>query len=272
MVRAIDLIGNNSLLQNHWLRRFLAAVIDGIIMYILYMIVFVVLIFTFFVIPFINLLYPIFTGLLWLLYAIVLEGMTGATIGKKVLNLRVVSFEGPMSISKAFIRNITKIFGLIFFLDWLAGFVTDGDPRQRFTDRYANTTVIRTDIQEVFAGAFQPPSGPMPQPYGQQPGPAYGAPPGQYPPQQQPYPQQQAPYPQQQPYAQQPEPSPAPQQPEAVEPTAELTAAEGEEVLTREELVNLRKDELIKIAKGKNMKVSGTKRDLIDRILGEEVP
>jgi uncharacterized RDD family membrane protein YckC len=267
MVRAIDLIGNNSLLQNHWLRRFLAAIIDGIIMYILYMIVFVVLIFTFFFIPFIDFIFPIFTGLLWLLYAVVLEGMTGATIGKKVLNLRVVSFEGPMSISKAFIRNITKIFGLIFFLDWLAGFVTDGDPRQRYTDRFANTTVIRTDIQEVFAGAFQPPPGPMPQPYGQQPpGPAYGAPPDQYPPEQQPYPQQQEPYPQQQ------QPESAQQQQEAVEPTAELTAAEGEEVLTREELVNKRKDELVKIAKSKNMKVSGTKRDLIDRILGEEVP
>ena len=266
MVRAIDLIGNNSLLQGHWLRRFVAAIIDSIIMYILYMIVFVVLVFSFFLIPFIQFLMYFFLGILWLLYAVVLEGVMGATIGKKVLNLRVVSFEGPMSISKAFIRNISKIIWIIFLLDWVAGFITDGDPRQRYTDRIANTTVIRTDIQEVFAGAYQPPAGPMPQPYGQPPpGPAYGAPPGQYP-------QQRQPYPQQPPSAQQPEHAPSPQQHEAAEPTAELTAAEGEPEYTREELVNMRKDDLIKIAKGKGMKVSGTKRDLIDRILGEEVP
>jgi len=40
---------------------------------------------------------------------------------------------------------------------------------------------------------------------------------------------------------------------------------------TREELVNLRKDELTKIARESDLKISGTKRDIIDRILGEEI-
>jgi hypothetical protein len=49
-----------------------------------------------------------------------------------------------------------------------------------------------------------------------------------------------------------------------------VTEQAGEVKYTRSELVNLRKDELIKIARQRDLKTSGTKRDLIDRILGEE--
>jgi hypothetical protein len=33
----------------------------------------------------------------------------------------------------------------------------------------------------------------------------------------------------------------------------------------------MRKDELMKLARDKGLKTSGTKRDIIDRLLGEEV-
>jgi uncharacterized RDD family membrane protein YckC len=264
MVRAIDLIFNNSLLQNHWFRRFLAALIDGIIMLIIWLVITIIIAIASIFIPFMQLSYPFFAGLLWIAYSTVLEGSSGATIGKQVLNMRVVSFEGPMGYRQAIIRNITKIYWPITLLDWIVGLVTEGDPRQRYSDRIANTTVIRTDIQEVFAGAYQPPTGPVPQPYAQQPGYAQGASPDQDIPQDESYPQQE-PEPQ-------PEPTPAPQQPEAVEPVAETAADQEKPEFTREELVNMRKDELIKIARGKNLKTSGTKRDIIDRLLGEEVP
>jgi hypothetical protein len=45
----------------------------------------------------------------------------------------------------------------------------------------------------------------------------------------------------------------------------------GPKDLTREELVNMRKDELIKQARDKGLKTTGTKRDIIDRLLGEEL-
>ncbi|UCF08267.1 MAG: RDD family protein [Thermoplasmata archaeon] len=265
MVKAIDLIGSNNLLQQHWIRRFVAAIIDAIFMVIIYLVLFVFVIFTFWIIPFLDVLFTLFWGLIWFVYAFVLEGMTGATLGKRFLNLRVVSYEGPMNLMKALIRNISKIHGLIFFIDWLVGFVTDGDPRQRFMDRIANTTVIRTDVQEVFAGAYQPPAGPMPQPYGPAPAPPYGAPPGQQPP---------GPQPQVQP---QPGPVPGPQvqpapAPAPAEPAAPYAEGEPQKAYTRAELVNLRKDELVKIARERNLDTMGTKRDLIDRILGEEVP
>jgi uncharacterized RDD family membrane protein YckC len=263
MVKAIDLIGSNSQLQNHWVRRFAAIIVDVIILGLISWIIFTVAIglpgaWTFTIIPF-------FSGLIWLGYSAVLEMMMGATLGKQLFGLRVVSLEGPMDIVKALIRNVSKVYGWILLIDWLVGFFTDGDPRQRWLDRFAGTTVVRTDAQEIFIGAFQPPTGPLPAPYS---------------------PGQASQYPSQQPYsgASQPRSGPQPQQqyaaPQAQDSGATTAQEEkiesiGEEAKSefkRDELVNLRKDELIKICRDKNLKISGTKRDLIDRILGEEVP
>ena len=265
MVKAIDLIGSSSQLQNHWVRRFAAIIIDAIIIQVISWIIFTVAIgfpgvWTFTIIPF-------FSGLIWLGYSAVLEMMMGATIGKQLFSLRVVSLEGPMDIVKALIRNVSKIHGFFLLVDWLLGFFTDGDPRQRFLDRFAGTTVVRTDAQEIFMGAFQPPTGPLPAPYA---------------------PDQSTQYPGQQPYPDTvsesgPEPYQTPQQyaPSQTQDTTSASAVSQEEKMepvageaksefTRDELVNLRKDELMKICRERNLKISGTKRDLIDRILGEE--
>ena len=73
-----------------------------------------------------------------------MELKSGATIGKKVMNLRVISTSGEMDAGKAAIRNISKIYGLFLVIDWLVGFITDGDPKQKWLDRTAGTTVIVT--------------------------------------------------------------------------------------------------------------------------------
>ena len=259
MVKALDLIGSNSQLQNHWVRRIIAAIIDGVIMLVIWMIVAFALIFT----PGGLWVMPFFSGVLWILYSVVLEGMMGATLGKRLMSLRVIATEGPMDFIKALIRNVSKIYWLFILADWLIGFITDGDPRQRFLDRVADTTVVRTDIQEIFLGAYQPPAGPMPapiQPSSEMP---------QYPSQPTPSPQ---------PYTAEPQQTYTPPKQEVEVPGPKVKeekvepVAEGEQkVYTREELVNLRKDELITIARERNLKISGTKRDIIDRILGEEV-
>jgi len=269
MVKAIDLIGSNKQLQDHWVRRIVAIIIDAIILAVITWIIFYLLLdlpgFWMFTIT------PLLTGLIWVGYSFVLEGFNGATIGKQLLSLKVMATEGPMDFTKALVRNVSKIHGVLLLIDWLAGFFTDGDPRQRYLDRVIDTTVVRTDIQEVFLGAYQPPAGPMPAPYYPHAGPS-------------PYPLQQAPYQ----GSSQPQPYP---QPQSAVPRQEYTPPETQETApmvpkkesaiptaeglpkeyTRDELVNLRKDELMKIARDKNMKTSGTKRDLIDRILGEEV-
>ncbi len=260
MVKALDLIGSNSQLQNHWVRRIVAAIIDGAILFLIGFIVAIIItiggaaglgLFIG-----VNVVSFFFLGIIWVIYFGVLEGMWGGTIGKRFLNLNVVSTEGRIDIVKALIRNVSKLWWPILLIDFIAGFITEGDPRQRFLDRIADTTVVRTDVQEIFLGAYQPPAGPMPAPI-QEPAQA-----SQYPAQPYSAPQQQAYTPPQQAVA-----GPAPVAEEKVEPIVEGAKKE----FTREELVNLRKDELTKIARERDLKISGTKRDLIDRILGEEV-
>ena len=274
MVKAIDLIGNNNQLQNHWARRLVAIIIDAVVIWVIALILgFIIVIITgvsLGVLVGISIWSGFFMGIIWLLYSAVMEGMGGATIGKRMINLIVVSTEYKMDFAKALIRNVTKIHGLFLLIDFLVGFVTDGDPRQRFLDRVANTTVIRTDIQEIFTGAYQPPTGPMPQPYSPHPqAPSYQS--------QQPYtPPSQPTY--QSSYAAGRQEGYEPPPPEndvseaigASEEKVEPVESEVKEEFTREELVSLKKDELIKIAKSRGLKVSGTKRDLINRILGEE--
>ncbi len=277
MVTAASLIGSNKRLQDHWVRRILAAILDAIIFIILTIIIMVLFGMAAIVIPGGVFVLAFIPGIIWFCYFFILEGINGATIGKRFMNLRVVPTMGEMGIVKSIIRNLSKIYWLFFLLDWLIGFVTDGDPRQRFLDRLASTTVVRTDIQEVFTGAYQPPPGPMPAPYQpSQPQPQYGPerPYSESPQPQGDYGYGSAPASQGPQYAARPqtaqyrpEPAPVSQKEEKVEPVAQ--GAKGD--LNREELVNMKKEELMKLAREKGLQTTGTKRDIIDRLLGEEV-
>jgi uncharacterized RDD family membrane protein YckC len=143
MVSALDSIGTDQDLQDHWIKRFVAILIDAILIYVIASIIFF-----FLPIPFWwgwGFGYSLLAGLLFFLYCTITEISSGATLGKSVLNLRVISLHGELDAGGVVVRNISKIHGLFLLLDWLVGFVTDGDPKQRFMDRVAGTTVIITD-------------------------------------------------------------------------------------------------------------------------------
>ncbi|MCP8316019.1 MAG: RDD family protein, partial [archaeon] len=85
-----------------------------------------------------------------------LESFYGWSFGKKFMGLKVITLDGKKpDITKALIRNVTKFFGLLLLIDWIAGLATVGDPHQKFTDRYAGTTV--TSISPAPAVAPPPP-------------------------------------------------------------------------------------------------------------------
>jgi len=198
MVKGMDIIGKDKNLQNNWIKRIIAYIIDAII--IIVAMVVVILLLTaigtgiivgsamsgdvgsilggVFLGTAIMILGVVFSLLIGVIYWVYFEGKKGTTPGKHFLKLRVASSTGEMDFGKAFIRNLSKIFGMgltmiifgglgsfglilslinIFLLiDIIIGFVTEGDPRQRFLDRIAGTTVVRTDIQETFAPAPVP--------------------------------------------------------------------------------------------------------------------
>lgn len=93
-----------------------------------------------------ELLAGVVSGFGWFLYSAVMESMKGTSIGKRMMGLAVASKDGPMTLSKGVVRNVPKMFWFIFLpLDLLVGLSRNEDPRQRWTDSVAATTVIKVD-------------------------------------------------------------------------------------------------------------------------------
>jgi uncharacterized RDD family membrane protein YckC len=153
---------------NHWLLRIIAAIIDSIPWTIVIVIIFYAVFWSgnwWAWAPWLGwgtwLLLPLLMGILWVLYCTVLEASSSAaTLGKRVMGLKVQMLDGSkVMFNKAFMRNISKIFWPILIIDWLIGVATPGpDPRQRYFDRIAGTTVV--SVKQVFAPAAPPPPPP----------------------------------------------------------------------------------------------------------------
>lgn len=93
-----------------------------------------------------ELLAGVISGFGWFLYSAVSESRTGTSLGKRMVGLAVASKDGPMTFSKGIVRNVPKMFWFIFLpLDMLVGLSREQDPRQRWTDGVAATTVIKVD-------------------------------------------------------------------------------------------------------------------------------
>lgn len=136
MVTGFDYLSKDKNLQAHWLRRFVAIVIDALIIYVPISIVF-----NFLGTSVLFLWIP--PGIVFVLYAAVLDAMVGGTFGKLVMSLKSVSLSGKLDVAQTLMRNISKIFVLILLLDWIIGMAIDtSDPRQKWTDQLAGTSVI----------------------------------------------------------------------------------------------------------------------------------
>ena len=87
--------------------------------------------------------------LLWLVigvgYYIVLEAQSGATLGKRVVGLRVVKLEGggPIDWQASLSRNLLRLIDGFFFYLVGAIIVWSSDKKQRLGDKVAGTVVIR---------------------------------------------------------------------------------------------------------------------------------
>ncbi|MGZ5116057.1 MAG: RDD family protein [Burkholderiales bacterium] len=87
---------------------------------------------------------------IWLLIAIgyytVLEARSGQTLGKRLINLKVVKLEGaaPIDMQAAIVRNVLRLVdGFLFYLIGAIA-VWTSDKKQRLGDRVAGTIVVRS--------------------------------------------------------------------------------------------------------------------------------
>jgi len=157
MLRRFEAVRTNTSLQNLWTRRAIAFIIDSLILLVVLAVLSVVL--AIILAPVLVFSWDAYSGffsgfsaifgliIVWGYY-VALEGSAGATIGKRFMELKVRSLTGNMNYTKAFVRSFTKawlpLFTALFALDLIIGFLTEGDPKQRFSDAVANTAVVHT--------------------------------------------------------------------------------------------------------------------------------
>jgi len=166
MSRAFEKIGTDRQLQDHWIRRLIAGIIDYIIIMIVAWIISIII-----AIPALFLTgaffvkeFSLLQGILFFLYALFFESSRGTTIGKQIMNLKVTTTQGnAASLYGTLIRNISKIHLLLWLIDTLIGMATVGDPHQKYSDRFAGTTVASTIPTSLIIPSLpSPPAPPTP--------------------------------------------------------------------------------------------------------------
>jgi uncharacterized RDD family membrane protein YckC len=86
-----------------------------------------------------------------LAYYVASETLTGRTVGKRAVGLRVVDASGdPIGLGQALVRNVLRIVDMFLFYLVAAISVWTSSERQRVGDRVANTVVVqdRGDLPE----------------------------------------------------------------------------------------------------------------------------
>ncbi len=159
MSTAFDKIANDRQLQDHWLRRLIAGIIDSIIIGIISTIIS-----TIFALPSLLITgvfffgaFPLLSGILFFLYASFMEANRGATLGKLVMNLKVTTTDGKLPrLDQTVIRDVSKIYWLLWLIDTLVGMATQGDPHQKYSDRWTGTTVTSTIATSMILSSSQP--------------------------------------------------------------------------------------------------------------------
>ncbi|MGD0056577.1 MAG: RDD family protein [Methanomassiliicoccales archaeon] len=138
MPTGFDLIEHSSTLRRHWLRRLAAAFVDVVIIFVPMRLA------IFFVnAPYQDIVAGVLSGAVWFVYSGLLEGAYGNTLGKWFFDLKVVSLKEKKSFHQTFARSVPKFFWYVFLpFDVVIGLAMEGDPRQRWSDTVARTTVL----------------------------------------------------------------------------------------------------------------------------------
>jgi len=151
-----DRIQKDQQLQSLWLSRFIAYVIDSIIVGLVVSLIALTVAMPIVIIDVFShgfrpepwapwSAFPGLMSILSLFYYAILESSRGATVGKGIMGLKVITGRGERpTLDKAFLRNISKLHWILLLLDILIGLGTPGNPNQKFSDRYVGALVVRS--------------------------------------------------------------------------------------------------------------------------------
>jgi uncharacterized RDD family membrane protein YckC len=149
-ISGVDAIMKESSAQIYWVRRVIAFAIDWVIVYIVLGILVVLSALPFLVLSgpgvFTAILGGAFTflaGVILVLYFVALEVLAGATIGKKVMGIKVVAPGGRApTLAEALVRNVSKLYWLLLVLDVIVGLAVVKGYTQKYSDKLMGTSVV----------------------------------------------------------------------------------------------------------------------------------
>ena len=94
--------------------------------------------------PIFQAVYTVLSAALVLGYFTWFEANEGRTLGKRAMELRVVRPDGTrIGYREAVIRNLSKLFPPLFFIDVLVGLIAFAGKGQRLSDKIAETIVVK---------------------------------------------------------------------------------------------------------------------------------
>lgn len=148
-VSGVDALMKEKGAQEYWLKRFLALLVDAIIVGIVVAIIVGLAAGSAFVfggfapVTFFFGTFALAAGIILILYFPLMESTSGATLGKKVLGLKVVSKTGGNpSFGEAFVRNVSKIYWVLLLLDVIVGLAISKGYQQKYSDHLMGTSVV----------------------------------------------------------------------------------------------------------------------------------
>jgi uncharacterized RDD family membrane protein YckC len=150
-VSGIDSVIKEPAAQEYWIERVVAFVIDAVIVYLVLGVLGVAYALPYFFLTGINTMAAMFAGIfsfvagiVLVVYFTVFENWAGTTLGKRAMGLHVQSKSGGNpNLVQAFTRNLSKIYWLLLFLDIIIGLATTKEYTQKFSDRFAGTSVVK---------------------------------------------------------------------------------------------------------------------------------
>ena len=149
-VSGFDSLMKDSAAQGYWVKRVVAFVIDAIIVDIALAILALVTVLPLFVFSgpefffaAVGGVFAVLSGVVLFLYFLFVEMWYGASLGKRVFGLKVVSESGRNpNAGEAALRNVSKIYWLLLLLDIIVGLAMSKKYTQKYSDVFAKTSVV----------------------------------------------------------------------------------------------------------------------------------
>ncbi len=136
MQTGFEIMDYDKNLKALWSKRMLAGIVDFVVTTAIAFLI------VYFLIGINIIIFSVLQGPVWFLYSIIFDIINGKSVGKYIFRIKAVAFIGNLKWAQAILRNLTKLNFFIVLADAVVGLSTEGDPRQRYTERFIDTLVI----------------------------------------------------------------------------------------------------------------------------------